>query len=50
MISFANLDGSGGGDLDTTGATVNNPHGLALDPVDNTIYWANVGVRTQSTG
>jgi hypothetical protein len=43
-ISFANLDGSGGGDLNTSGATVNNPHGLALDPVTNTIYWANVGL------
>ena len=42
-ISFANLDGSGGGDLNTEGATVNNPHGLALDPVANTVYWANIG-------
>src|SRR5919198_221098 len=40
-ISFANLDGSGGGDLDTTPATVDNPFGLALDPAAGRIYWAN---------
>ena len=40
-ISFANLDGSGGGDLNTPARTVNNPNGLALDPVTSTIYWAN---------
>ena len=31
-ISYANLDGSGGGDLDITGATITGPHGLAIDP------------------
>jgi hypothetical protein len=31
-ISFANLDGSGGGDLTTTGATVNAPTGVATTP------------------
>lgn len=41
-ISFANLDGSGVGDLNTTGATVDQPHGLAIDPVARVIYWANV--------
>ena len=42
-ISYAKLDGSGGGgDLNTTGATVANPHGLALDPETGRIYWANV--------
>jgi hypothetical protein len=41
-ISFANLDGSGGGgDLDTTGATVNNPEGVAIDSANGKIYWAN---------
>ena len=40
VISFANLDGSGGGDMNTGGATVDNPHGLALDPVTDRIYWA----------
>jgi hypothetical protein len=40
-ISFENLDGSGGGDLATTGATVDNPFGVALDPAAGRIYWAN---------
>ncbi len=40
-ISWANLDGSGGGDLDTTGATVDSPWGLAIDPTLGRIYWAN---------
>ena len=42
-ISFVNLDGSGGGDLATGGATVYGPDGLALDPAAGRIYWANVG-------
>ena len=46
-ISYANLDGTGGGDdLDTTGATVVGPRGLALDPAENRIYWANPGKGT----
>ena len=41
-VSFANLDGSGGGgDLNTTGATVNNPIGVAVDHLGGRIYWAN---------
>jgi DNA-binding beta-propeller fold protein YncE len=40
-ISFANLDGSGGGDLVTGGATVSNPFGVAIDPVAGKVYWAN---------
>jgi hypothetical protein len=41
-ISFANLDGSGGtSDLNTTGATVDEPIGLAIDPVGGRVYWAN---------
>lgn len=39
-ISYADLDGSGGGaDLDTTGATVSKPAGLAID--GGRVYWAN---------
>jgi DNA-binding beta-propeller fold protein YncE len=45
-ISFANLDGSGGADLTTTGATVSDPQGVAFDPVTNRIYWANVSGST----
>src|SRR5215212_11702520 len=41
-ISFANLDGSGGGgQLNTTGATLAKPDGLALDPPTGTLFWAN---------
>jgi hypothetical protein len=40
-ISFARLDGSGGGDLNTTGATVKTPGGAALDLAAGRIYWAN---------
>jgi DNA-binding beta-propeller fold protein YncE len=40
-ISFANLDGSGGGDLFTGSATVKNPQGVAFDPTAGRIYWAN---------
>ena len=41
VISYANLDGSGAGDLHITGAPVNNPAGIALDPAADRIYWAN---------
>jgi DNA-binding beta-propeller fold protein YncE len=41
-ITFANLDGSGGfGTLTTTGATPSAPEGVAIDPANNKIYWAN---------
>jgi DNA-binding beta-propeller fold protein YncE len=40
-ISFANLDGSGGGDLFTGAATVDGPEGVAVDPAAGRIYWAN---------
>jgi len=41
-ISEANLDGSGSGsDVNTGGATVNQPDGVAIDPATNKIYWAN---------
>jgi hypothetical protein len=41
-ISFANLDGSGsGGDLNTTGATINRPNAAAVYPAAGRIYWAN---------
>jgi DNA-binding beta-propeller fold protein YncE len=41
-ISFANLDGTGGGgQLDTTGATPTNPAGIAIDAAAGRIYWAS---------
>ena len=41
VLSYANLDGSGAGDLHITGVPVNNPGGIALDPAADRIYWAN---------
>jgi hypothetical protein len=41
-ISYANLDGSGGGgQLNISGTLPNKPHGLAVDPTAGRIYWAN---------
>gem|GEM_PF-504885 len=40
-ISYADLDGSGGGDLDTGAATVESPSGVVIDPAAGRIYWAN---------
>ena len=47
-ISYANLDGTGGGDLVTTGATVYDPDGVALDPAAGKIYWANFAANSIS--
>ena len=40
-ISFARLDGTGGGTLKTSGATVSGPDGVAIDPAAGRLYWAN---------
>ena len=41
-ISYANIDGSGGVmQLNTSGATADEPIGLAIDPVGGRVYWAN---------
>jgi hypothetical protein len=42
-ISFANLDGSGGGQLPLPPASLDLPVGVALDPARGRIYWANGG-------
>lgn len=44
-VSYANLDGSGGGgDLNTTGATApNSVAGVAIDAAAGKVYWANAG-------
>lgn len=49
-IAWANLDGSGtGGTVDTTGATVDGPMGLTVDPSRGLIYWANWAANTGTT-
>ena len=40
-VSFANLNGTGGGDVNTTNATTSEPLGTALDAANGKIYWAN---------
>ncbi len=40
-ISFANLNGSGGADVNIAGATIKDPFGLAFDPTLGRIYWPN---------
>lgn len=41
-VSFANLDGSGGGNLDTSGATADCcAGGVAIDAAAGRIYWAS---------
>ena len=40
-ISFARLDGFGGGRLSITGATPDNPEGVAIDSATGRLYWAN---------
>ena len=48
-ISYANLDGSGGGgQLNISGATANGPRGVTIDLAAGRIYWANQGNHTIS--
>lgn len=43
-IAWANLDGSAGGVLNTTGTTVNSPCcRIAVDPAGGRLYWINTG-------
>ena len=49
QIAWANLNGSGGGTVDTTGATVKGPMGLTIDPAHGRIYWANWANHTGTT-
>ena len=49
-IAWADLNGDGGGGaVDTTGATIDGPMGLAVDPSRGLIYWANWGGDTGRT-
>ncbi len=40
-ISFARLDGMGGADLNTAGATISGPNGIAIDAAAGRAYFAN---------
>lgn len=43
-IGWGKLDGSAGGVLNTSGATVDNPYrGIAVDPNSGKVYWSNSG-------
>jgi hypothetical protein len=41
QISFAGLDGSGGGILSLSGGTLNRPRGVAIDSAGGRIFWVN---------
>ncbi|QIG45341.1 hypothetical protein G5V58_23610 [Nocardioides anomalus] len=45
-ISWAALNGGASGTLNTTGATVSGPWGVALDPARNKVWWANYDSNT----
>jgi DNA-binding beta-propeller fold protein YncE len=47
-ISWANLNGSGAGDLNLDPTTVNVPIGVTIDPDARKLYWANWGNNTIS--
>lgn len=42
-VSFANIDGTGGGTLNTGSQVVNNPEGMAYDTVTNRLFVASAG-------
>jgi hypothetical protein len=42
-VSYANLDGSGGGDLPIDPVALDGPMGLAIDTAAGKIYWSNYG-------
>ncbi len=45
-IDFATVGGTGGVELDTSPATVEEPFGVALDPAAGLVFWANNGGET----
>ncbi len=49
QIAYVSIDG-GGGVLDTTGATLNQPIGVSIDPVTRRIYWGNFVPRRYRLG
>jgi len=50
VISYTNLDGSGGGDLPINPATLDGPMGLAIDTAASKIYWSNYGFNVGGNG
>ena len=48
-VSWANLDGSGGGVLPTSGAAIDGPMGLAIDSATGRLYGADYGAGGQAT-
>jgi hypothetical protein len=42
-ISYAKLDGSAAGDLNTSGANLEDPEAIAVDPAGGRVYWSNNG-------
>jgi alpha-galactosidase-like protein len=49
-IDWINVDGSGSGVLNTSGAEVHSPYGVDIDPATRTIYWANGDGGTEEHG
>lgn len=49
QLGFANVNGSGGGDVSIASAPVNTPWGLAVDPSIGRIYWGNEGNAEERT-
>jgi DNA-binding beta-propeller fold protein YncE len=46
VISFANLNGTGGHDVATGTGAVNGPFGITIDPAARRLYWTNWGMST----
>jgi hypothetical protein len=42
-VSFANIDGTGGGSLNLGGLELKNPEGMAIDPLTNQLFVASTG-------
>lgn len=48
-IGFAGLGGGGGGEVNLTGASFNEPYGLAFDPSIGRLYWGNYNEGTEES-
>ncbi len=52
-LSFANVNGTGGGDISLAAAPFSNAYGIAIDPSLGRVYWGNYGngeTRTNAIG